>query len=446
METKYQIFISSTYTDLISVRQKVRDTILSLYHFPVGMEMFSADDDEQWDVIKETIDSSDYYVLILGHRYGSETSEGISFTEKEYNYAKSKELPVLAFIRDRDVAVKSNERDDDPEKIKKLSQFIQKAQSNKMCDFWITPEELTTKVSIALHKMFKKKPRPGWIRSDNLDFAQISQEVVKLSQENRDLREENERLKGQLGAKKPIIELNINEGKAICIQYKKTYDNYGMEIHKINYEDVPIELQKYVTKGDIEKYNSALPKKDEIDKYIKEMILYKRINETGLDFNLSVINNGTVKATNVYIDITFPEELKIMSKWDIRQYKKPNVDIPKNPIIEAYNKHTKGIFGLTPEVINNIISNTNLIMGNNLNLISPIKNNIFSNDNSWLKDNTLTIKINGVVQTREFKFVEEYKIIPFQTGVFDLKVDIICEEYEQKNTLFIPVIVEEVNE
>lgn len=42
MEKKYQIFISSTYRDLKSARLKVRDAILSMYHFPVGMEMFGA--------------------------------------------------------------------------------------------------------------------------------------------------------------------------------------------------------------------------------------------------------------------------------------------------------------------------------------------------------------------------------------------------------------------
>ena len=39
MEKKYQVFISSTYTDLKEARMKVRDAILSMYHFPVGMEL-----------------------------------------------------------------------------------------------------------------------------------------------------------------------------------------------------------------------------------------------------------------------------------------------------------------------------------------------------------------------------------------------------------------------
>ncbi len=102
MEKKYQIFISSTYTDLIDARAKVQEAILSMLHFPVGMEMFSAADEEQWEIIQDTIDSSDYYILIIGHRYGStiDTGEdaGISYTEKEFRYAIEKQIPVLAFI------------------------------------------------------------------------------------------------------------------------------------------------------------------------------------------------------------------------------------------------------------------------------------------------------------------------------------------------------------
>ena len=98
MDKKFQIFISSTYEDLKEERSKVVATILKSNHFPIGMEMFSADNIEQWEQIKRTIDSSDYYILIIKRRYGSMTKEGISYTEKEYNYAQEKKIPILAFI------------------------------------------------------------------------------------------------------------------------------------------------------------------------------------------------------------------------------------------------------------------------------------------------------------------------------------------------------------
>ena len=94
MDKKYQVFISSTYKDLIEARAKVRDAILSMYHFPVGMEVFGAANEEQWQIIRETIDSSDYYVLIIAQRYGSVIPEGlpdagISYTEKEFRHDTS---------------------------------------------------------------------------------------------------------------------------------------------------------------------------------------------------------------------------------------------------------------------------------------------------------------------------------------------------------------------
>lgn len=46
LNRRYQIFISSTYKDLIEERNSVIKAILENYHFPIGMEMFHADDKE----------------------------------------------------------------------------------------------------------------------------------------------------------------------------------------------------------------------------------------------------------------------------------------------------------------------------------------------------------------------------------------------------------------
>ena len=111
LKKKCQIFISSTYSDLVEERKYVLDAILNMHQFPIGMEQFSSDDVEQWEVIKEAIDTSDYYILIVGKRYGSVIASGedagISYTEKEFRYAKSKGVPILAFIKDDNASYKS---------------------------------------------------------------------------------------------------------------------------------------------------------------------------------------------------------------------------------------------------------------------------------------------------------------------------------------------------
>jgi Domain of unknown function (DUF4062) len=100
MNKKYQIFVSSTYQDLREERAEIIKAVLEMGHIPVGMEMFSAADEEQWKIIARQIDETDYYVVIAAHRYGSVTDAGISYTEKELDYANSKKVPVLGFVID----------------------------------------------------------------------------------------------------------------------------------------------------------------------------------------------------------------------------------------------------------------------------------------------------------------------------------------------------------
>ena len=101
MAVKYQIFVSSTYDDLRGEREQVLKATLEMGNIPVGMEMFSAADEEQWKIITRQIDECDYYAVIVAQRYGS-VVDGISYTEKEYDYAISKNIPVLGFIIEDD--------------------------------------------------------------------------------------------------------------------------------------------------------------------------------------------------------------------------------------------------------------------------------------------------------------------------------------------------------
>lgn len=173
MEKKYQIFISSTYEDLKEERKKVEDTILSMYQFPIGMEMFSAADEEQWEIIKETIDSSDYYILIIGHRYGSVIKEGeyegISYTQKEFRYALEKKIPVLAFFIDNSVSITPEKMEQDIDKKKKLEKFKDEVKTGRAVEWWENKYDLANKVTNALNKQISRKDRPGWIRTQSLE-------------------------------------------------------------------------------------------------------------------------------------------------------------------------------------------------------------------------------------------------------------------------------------
>lgn len=228
MEKKYQIFISSTFEDLKEERKKVQDAILSMYHFPIGMEMFSAADEEQWKIIKETIDSSDYYVLIVANRYGTiikkGRDKGISYTEKEYKYAKSKNIPILAFVIDKSVPRSENKRETSIESQKKLSKFIEEIRTGRMVPEWKTADELVLQVMNSLNKQIAKNKRPGWIRTtDHVS----GDEVDKLKIEIQNLQKINEDLKYK------SYELPQTFLETIDLREIKCYVSQGNKINNI---------------------------------------------------------------------------------------------------------------------------------------------------------------------------------------------------------------------
>jgi len=230
MEKKYQVFISSTYTDLKEERQKAIDAVLKLEHIPIGMELFNAGDDTQWAIIQRAIDNTDYYILIVGFRYGSVTEDDISYAEKEYDYAISKKIPVIAFIKDRQVATTVAERENKPKLQKKLESFIAKVQ-NKEVNCWKNPDELAAKITISLVNQIKLVPRTGWIRAD-ADPIAMDQEIAALFKENRELH----KIIDNISKKRPKLDITIlgpdepEEEVALTHKYSQPYYKGAIDI------------------------------------------------------------------------------------------------------------------------------------------------------------------------------------------------------------------------
>lgn len=189
MEKKYQVFVSSTYKDLQNERQEVMQALLELDCIPVGMELFPAADDDQWTLIKGLISDCDYYVLIVAGRYGSiDKKTGKSYTQMEYEFAIEKNIPVISFVHKEPGNIPaSNTESTDLGKVK-LENFIELVE-NKMCQFWVSPEDLGSKVSRSLVKLIKAKPRVGWIKANEASSAEANKEILALKKENETLKQ-----------------------------------------------------------------------------------------------------------------------------------------------------------------------------------------------------------------------------------------------------------------
>ena len=186
---RYQVFVSSTYKDLVSERKEVIQALLELDCIPVGMELFPATDNDQWTLIKELIDESDYYILIVGGRYGSLNKEGISYTQMEYEYANKIGIPTISFLHKDPDNLPVSKTDKDSEKLELLENF-KKNVSKKLIKNWNTPEELGSVVSRSLVKLIKTNPRTGWVKADKISSNEANLEILKLREKITELENE----------------------------------------------------------------------------------------------------------------------------------------------------------------------------------------------------------------------------------------------------------------
>lgn len=193
MQTRYQVFISSTYEDLQEERRAVSDALLTADCFPVGMEEFPAADEEQFEFIKKIIDDSDYYILIIGGRYGSLCDDGISFTEKEFDYAVEKKKTVISFIHSDRASLPVNKTDNDENKKDKLESFIKKVSTGRLKQQWNNKDELKFKVLQSISYAKKTNPQTGYIKA-----SESTENTESLLKQINDLRIENNELKSKL--------------------------------------------------------------------------------------------------------------------------------------------------------------------------------------------------------------------------------------------------------
>ncbi len=191
MDKKYTVFISSTYEDLKEAREEVMKAVLSMRHIPIGMEVFGASSVDSWKFITKQIDQSDYYIIIVAGKYGSVDENGVSYTEREYDYAKKINIPTIALLLSEQGETKPLNIEQDKEKIRKLSKFKDKISKSHLFDKWVNNSDLRSKATIALSNLISDEPREGWVRSGLEDreslLARINDLTKSLDKAEKDL-------------------------------------------------------------------------------------------------------------------------------------------------------------------------------------------------------------------------------------------------------------------
>lgn len=304
MNKKYQIFISSTYEDLKAERAKVINALLYKNCIPVGMEYFAAADEDQMTVIKDLIPECDYFILILGGKYGTiEPNSQKSYTQLEYEYAVRKGIPVLAFYYKNTDNLTKEKIEIDETKRTKLEEFTNLVKGRRLCSSWNDASELAMKVSASLDILIKKHPETGWVKANGISSDEANREILSL-------REENAKLQQQINflcSAKPDGTEYYEQGKDIftihyTILFDEIYSN-GKELKKykkeVSWDDIFLSIATTLLKPIDESF---------LKQQLCEKILSNDVSIDDNDFDtilvqlmaLKLINVDIVKCNSVY--------------------------------------------------------------------------------------------------------------------------------------------------
>jgi Domain of unknown function (DUF4062) len=251
VKKRLQVFVSSTFLDLKDERQAAVKAILEAGHIPAGMELFTSGDESQLEVIKQWIDASDVYLLILGGRYGSvEENSQKSYTHIEYEYAMSLKKPLFAcvmkeeyldekirkgFFANKDIYEQNNHGKFKAFKILVMSKVV------SQCSSFIEIENTVLK---KMNEFERNTDLIGWIRaSESTDSVLVSEEVSRLSKENHELREYVNILNTQIQSSSPdlmmhgssfseileILNKSLLSEQDFTNDFRKNFSDFSME-------------------------------------------------------------------------------------------------------------------------------------------------------------------------------------------------------------------------
>jgi len=252
---KYQVFVSSTFRDLVDERQDTVRNILDLNHIPAGMEMFPAADVEQLTYIKKIIDECDYYLLIVGGRYGSMDADGVSFTEREYDYAVDTGKFVIAFVHSEPEAISVKNSDVKPEVVEALNAFREKVKTGRLVREWKDRQQLESAVIKSLSIAFSNYPQVGWIRGNSAANEQVLEQSNKALLENAELKSQIAKLTADVA---PKFDNLAGLDEELKFRYRTRYKtrslNYDYTDHtfKLSWRKIFLHVASHLTTGKVD--------------------------------------------------------------------------------------------------------------------------------------------------------------------------------------------------
>lgn len=164
---------------------------------PTGLESREAETSNNlMPVVQKLIDSSDYFILIVGARYGTLSPMGLSEVHREYIYAATKRKPIIAFIHDNPALLPAAQQPTTQDERVRREDFVRLLEEKVPCHRWTSESALKDVARKVIPNLIREHRAPGWVRADqggvagktvsNSEVASLKARIAALEKERDD--------------------------------------------------------------------------------------------------------------------------------------------------------------------------------------------------------------------------------------------------------------------
>jgi len=175
LDTRYQIFISTSGRDMQPERMVLSQTLVGMGFFAWGLEHRTP---LTTTLARRQIDECDYVILLLGSQYGEQAISGVSYLSLEYEYALSQAKPIIVFMHEQPENREIDLQETHPQLKDKFLAFRKKLLHEAEHIFYFkTPRELELAVRLNIPLMIEQYGGGGWVPAHQ---AQQLQDEIRL--------------------------------------------------------------------------------------------------------------------------------------------------------------------------------------------------------------------------------------------------------------------------
>ncbi len=170
LDKRYQVFISTSGSEMQPERIVLAQTLVGMGFFSWGLEQRTP---LSTAFARRQIDDCDYVVILLGSAYGEQSVSGVGYMHLEYIYAVTKQKPIIVFMHEEPSARDGALHDDKPELREKFQEFRKLLQNEVDQVFtYRSMRDLEMAVRFNLPQMLERSPVLGWVRPQNIQVLQ----------------------------------------------------------------------------------------------------------------------------------------------------------------------------------------------------------------------------------------------------------------------------------